>query len=52
MKDGVIYLGAKITSKGGSEPVIIQRIKIAKMTLGRLIKIWKTATSAFKTKRD
>lgn len=39
--DTVIYLGAKITNKGGFQPEIRRSIEIVKDVLGRLVKIWK-----------
>lgn len=40
-KDSLIYLGAQITNKGGSEQEIRRRIGMAKDALGKLTKIWK-----------
>jgi len=40
-KDSVIYLGALLSNKGGSEEEIKRRVGMAKTAIAKLVKIWK-----------
>lgn len=50
-KEAVIYLGARITNKGGSEGEVTRRIGIAKGALTKLTKIWKDHVMSIRTKK-
>lgn len=50
-KESIIYLGASITNKGGSESEVKRRIGMAKTALNKLVKVWKDHNISKNTKQ-
>lgn len=50
-KDDVIYLGARIFNKGGSEEDIIRRLGMAEKAVTKLSRIWKDSSIRIETNK-